>query len=199
MAGMNDSAKIAERILADAEKDAEAIKRAAEDEVAAILAKSEKACQQILAEAKQKAERSAESIRERSRTNAELEARKAALKARRTILDEAFKLAFDRLCALDGQARDALLIKRAVTEADGGEQVVASPADAERMGRLLPEINAKLAAANRRPISMSSKQGGFAGGFLLEGNGYEKNCSFEAMLNELRGNEEIKVAKILFD
>ncbi|MDO5112577.1 MAG: V-type ATP synthase subunit E family protein, partial [Clostridia bacterium] len=137
-------------------------------------------------------------ILERSRTNAELDSRKYALKAKRDVVESAFTAAYDGLCALQGQERDSLLKAMAVREALGGETVAAAPGDVDAMKRLLGEINAELAKAHKAELKMGNAAENIGGGFLLQGEGFEKNCSFEAMLRDAREAEESKVAQILF-
>ena len=102
------------------------------------------------------------------------------------------------MCALAGSERDQLLTAMAMREAVGGEKISPAKADAENIKRLLPAINEALKAKGTADISLGDTVENIGGGFLLIGSGFEKNCSFEAMLRDVREVEESKVAQILF-
>ncbi len=194
----NGADRLLARIAEDAKAAAEEAGRAAEAECNKIkeLALRDKAAAEKASAAA--VEKAREAILSRSRTNAELDARKYALAAKRQVMDEAFRAAFAALCDLTGEARDALLRAAVLREAEGGESIAALEADAENMARLLPAINAELAGKGIAALSIGETQKRAGGGFVLMGKGYEKNCSFEAMLRDVRGTEESKVAQILF-
>ena len=52
--------------------------------------------------------------------------------------------------------------------------------------------------AGKAELVLGESVPGIAGGFLLKSQGFEKNCSFEAVLRSVREDEETKVAQILF-
>lgn len=52
---------------------------------------------------------------------------------------------------------------------------------------------------NSVDLTLSDQDAPFDGGFLLVGRGYEKDCSFRAVLSALRDAEETAVANLLFD
>ena len=77
-------------------------------------------------------------------------------------------------------------------EAEGGETVVPAAADRE----LIEKAVASLKSVN---LTVSPEDAGIDKGFLLKGNGYEKDCSFRSILTLLRDLEETEVAKLLFN
>jgi V/A-type H+-transporting ATPase subunit E len=187
-----------ERILSAARQEAAACMAAAEESCAAIQAQSEARIRAVAAEEAQKRAAARQDILERSRTNAELAARKNELAARRALIDEAFGQAYARLCALQGEPRADICRGMLLREADGGEVVHASKNDFERIGRLMPDINAAMTKAGKKPLRLAPGAVDITGGFLLSGDGYEKDCSFAMLLGELRAREETSVASILF-
>lgn len=144
--------------------------------------------------------RAHDEIIERSRTNASLDARKYALAARRAVVDEAFERAAQKLEALGEQERCGLIEKLMLSEAEGGECVILAGADEKsvRGSGLIAAVNEKLAAEGKKPLVLGGVTETIAGGFILRASGYEKNCSFEAMLRDARTACESEVAAILF-
>lgn len=189
--------RLTARILEDARAEAQKSAQAAEAEASRIKELAAAEAEKVRAGLAAQAEVTAKDILERSRTNAQLDARKLALSAKRQVLDEAFKGALDKLKALDGQVRDGLIEALALKAAQGGETLCPSKADEERAKRLLERINSALAEKGKAPLTIG-EGADVEGGFLLRGNGYEMNCSFEAMLSDFRQAEESGVAKILF-
>ena len=189
--------RLTARILEDARAEAAKSAQAAEAEANRIKELAAAEAEKVRAGYKTQAESTARDILERSRTNAQLDAIKFALTAKRQVLDEAFKGALDKLNALDGDVRDGLIESLALRAAHGGEELCPSKADAERAARLLERINAALKEKGKAPLTIG-EGADVDGGFLLRGKGYEMNCSFEAMLSDFRQAEESGVAKILF-
>ena len=113
-------------------------------------------------------------------------------------LDEAFAAALKELCAMTGEARAALLSSIAAEEADGGETLRPAKADEAGIEAVLQKVNATLAQNGRAALALGPVDESIAGGFTLVGGGYEKDCSFEAMLREARDRLEGGVAKRLF-
>ena len=110
---------LVERILSDAKNDADNTMDAAAKEAAAIAARAEQAAEGIKLDYKRRAHEAVDSIIERSTTNAQLEGRKLTLTYKRGLLDEAFSLAYERLCKLTGDERKKFLRSLAIREANG--------------------------------------------------------------------------------
>jgi len=194
----NGAARLAERILANARADAEAVQQQAEAEQKKVKELADHNVQQMQCEAELQAQRAREDVIERSRTNAQLQCRKHALTAKRQLIQQAFDQAFESLNALQGEQREQLLVDLAVSEAAGGETIAPAQADQEAIARLLGNINRKLAEAGKVEVVLGESVSGISGGFLLKSEGFEKNCSFEAVLRSVREDEETRVAQILF-
>ena len=198
----NDLNKSADRLLSrivdDARCAADETAKAAQAEIDKIKESADKEAEAVRADFSARMEKAEADTLERSRTNAELDSRKYALQAKREIVEKAFEAAYDGLCALGGGERDALLSAMALREAVGGETLIPAKADADNMKRLLGEINAALSAKGMAALSLGEVTESIGGGFLLQGAGYEKNCSFNALLREVRECEESQVVKILF-
>lgn len=196
--GINNADKLLARILDDARGEAAKIEAQASAQAEEIRARAEREAAALAAETEARAQAAHDEAIEHAETAAQLEARKQALAARRIVLDEAFAAALKELCAMQGEARETLLISMAVQEADGGETLRPARADEAGMAAVLQKANAKLAESGRAALTLGAVDESIAGGFTLTGRGYEKDCSFEAMLREARDRLEGGVAKRLF-
>ena len=193
------SQKLVDRIISDAMADAQATKAQADETCAAILAGGKEQAAKLAEKNAAQREAAVAGILERSRTNAELEARKNLLAERRQVIDEVFAAAYEKMCAMDDATRTAICKRMLLQEADGGESIKAAKADRALIEALLPEVNGALAAAGKAPIQAEIQDAEVAYGFVLVGDGYEKDCSFAAILRDARAQEETKVAGILFN
>ena len=183
-----DAQAEADTALADADKEAERI---------ALIAKDERF--RIENETAQKTKRLNDAAQEKSRTNAALDSRKYALKVKRALIDEAFALAAERMEQKSDAERSALIKALLIREAEGGEMIIPAVRDEANAKGMLAEVNAALAEAGRAPLAIAPADADITGGFILKAAGYEKNCSFAAVLREVRAAEESAVAGILFE
>ena len=183
-----DAQAEADTALADADKEAERI---------ALIAKDE--CFRIENETELRTKRLNDAAQEKSRTNAALDSRKYALKVKRALIDEAFALAAERMEQKSDAERSALIKALLIREAEGGETIIPAARDEANVKSALAEVNAALAQSNRAPLTIAPADADITGGFILKAAGYETNCSFAAVLREVRAAEESAVAGILFE
>lgn len=188
--GNGNAENLITRILNEAQETAAEIRREAE----ASCTEIESQCNEKIADLHKEQEKarmlSAQSVVDGYRIRAELDGRKEALADKRSILDRAFALAYDELLRLDASRKTALYLRLLTAEARPGDRVLPAAADS----------SAVLCAVRDLPFEVTVSDGSseIEGGFLLYGNGYEKDCSLRSVLNELRDAEETNVAKILF-
>ena len=187
------------RILADAQTEADAALADADKEAEriALIAKDE--CFRIENETELRTKRLNDAAQEKSRTNAALDSRKYALKVKRALIDEAFALAAERMEQKSDAERSALIKALLIREAEGGEMIIPAVRDEANAKGVLAEVNAALAQSGRAPLTIAPADADITGGFILKATGYEKNCSFAAVLREVRAAEESAVAGILFE
>ena len=176
-----DAQAEADTALADADKEAERI---------ALIAKDE--CFRIENETELRTKRLNDAAQEKSRTNAALDSRKYALKVK-------LALAAERMEQKSDAERSALIKALLIREAEGGETIIPAARDEANVKSALAEVNAALAQSNRAPLTIAPADADITGGFILKAAGYEKNCSFAAVLREVRAAEESAVAGILFE
>ncbi len=187
------------RILADAQAEADAALADADNEAEriALIAKDE--CFRTENETELRTKRLNDAAQEKSRTNAALDSRKYALKVKRALIDEAFALAAERMEQKSDAERSALIKALLIREAEGGEMIIPAVRDEANAKGVLAEVNAALAQSGRAPLTIAPADADITGGFILKATGYEKNCSFAAVLREVRAAEESAVAGILFE
>lgn len=174
-----DAQAAADKILADAEASASGIRESRDAEIAKKAEQTERERRQQISV-----------ILNGCRTRAELDGRKETLRAKRALLDRVFSEAYANMLALPSEKRIALF--RSILQREAKENDVVAPAEADR------DAVAKAISALPFTVTLSEKNADTDAGFILYGDGYEKDCSMKAILRELRDAEETNVAKILF-
>ena len=186
----NRADKLIGRILSEAEADASAARDKAAESCRGLMADCEKRIAERAEAAAVTRSTAVQGVLDGARTRAELEGRKETLAVRRRILDEAFAAAARELNALTGPRREAILLRLLNTEAAAGDMVQPAKQDRAVIEKLLPQVPVQL--------TLSDEDAPFEGGFLLRGGSYEKDCSLNALMAELRLKEETNAARILF-
>ena len=161
---MNGIEKITQMIQSEAQTEIDGVLSAAREEAARITARYEAQAQAETAELTAKNEKAAAEREERLISVAQMEARKVTLAAKQEMVEKAYVLALEKLCALpDDQYTEilaALLVKASST---GREEVILSPEDRKRVGKAAVvkanEILAKAAAPELPKELTESKVG----------------------------------------
>ena len=197
MEGIN---KITARIIEDAEREIALMQQENEDKINTITAEAESAAEQESLELLARGRRAAEERRERLSSSAAVECRKLELAAKQELLGEAFDAAVEQLCSLPREEYLALIASLAVEAAEGGEQIILSPRDAEQYGTevILMANTALRAAGKRGELTLSAETRPIPGGFILSSGDVELNCAFDTLVRLRREKLEKEVAKILF-
>ncbi len=179
-----------ERILSDARADAAKVQAEADLQIAAVLSERDKKLAALRLEAADKRTKAVSGVIDGCRTRAELDGRKAALAAKRERLDAAFLEAEQALIALPKEKRGNILSKLLLAEAEPNCGIRPAKADREALAGMLTKL----------PFAahMDEADALITGGFLVVGDGYEKDCSFHALMTLLREREESGAAQLLF-
>lgn len=179
-----------ERILSEARETAEH-----------ILAEADKQCNDIRIDQEKRIALNAEAlsktralqvkeILDGASTRARLEGQKEALADKRDLLNKAFDAAYQALCGQNSEELSKLFAAVLKKEAEKGDTVFTAEADREAVEKAILQSGAE--------VTLAEENASCERGFILRGKSYEKNCSLKAVLDELRDNEETKVAEILF-
>lgn len=184
--------KLAERIVTDAQDEARAVLAEAQAAAQGILRESEKAVSVRKAELTNQKNNAVTSLVSGYQTRAMLDAKKDALRKKRVVIDAAFTSAYEAMLSLDAEKRKSICKSMLLSQAEGGETVL--PAAQDRAA-----IAALIAAMPDKKLTLASGTAAIDGGFILLGDGYEKDCSFRSLLATIRDAEETAVYQLLFD
>ncbi len=184
--------KLAERIVTDAQDEARAVLAEAQTAAQGILRESEKAVSVRKAELNSQKNNAVTSLVSGYQTRAMLDAKKDALRKKRVVIDSAFTHAYEAMLSLDTEKRKSICKSMLLSQAEGGETVL--PAAQDRVA-----VAALIAAMPDKKLTLASGTAAIDGGFILLGDGYEKDCSFRSLLSTIRDAEETAVYQLLFD
>ncbi|MDD3192664.1 MAG: V-type ATP synthase subunit E [Oscillospiraceae bacterium] len=192
--------KITTQIIDDAKASAQKARTTAEEEAAKILA-SAKA--QREAQAQQQSEETqaqAAAIAAHAQSGAALKKRQILLAAKQQIISETIQAAQESLLALDGDAYFSLIFKMAGKFALPQQgKLILNDRD---LARAPKDFDARLKAAVEAipgaALSLSGETRPINGGFVLDYDGIEENCSFEALFYSSQEALQDKVQEFLF-
>jgi vacuolar-type H+-ATPase subunit E/Vma4 len=194
---VDNTSKLIERITQDAEAEAQRVIAEAEAKAADIRQAASEQVKEIQAESEAFAEKKENEILMLARTNAALEAKKNDLMLRRKLLEEAYSKALERLYSLSGTDLEKFFARSIVKEANGGEVVMPSKAHRESISRVIRPVNIKLDEQGKAPVTLG-EDCELKSGYMLAGEGYIVECSFEDIIDELKERETANIADKLF-
>lgn len=194
--------RIIQRIMDDANSKAAEIKIAAEEKIRAAET-----------DARQKAARKQEHLLEQARKEAEeqkrriigvaqLEARKDLLSAKQELISEAFEKSLDQLAGMDDRPYLTIIQGMLLSLVETGtEKVICSARDQKRIPNgFWKEVNESLVKKGKKGIlELAKETRDIRGGFILQAEGVEMNCSFESLLKLKRDQLEPEIAAVLFN
>ena len=174
-----------DRILSEAREEADQItdryKAQAEAEAASLAARNKKTA----------AERE-----ERLVSVAQMEARKVQLAAKQEMVEKAYDLALEKLCAMpDARYTEVLAGLLVQASSNGREEAIFSPEDRERVGKAAVD---KANAASGKQLKLSKETRPLKGGFVLRDENIEVNCTFDTLVRLEKAETTGAVVKKLF-
>ena len=193
---MNGIEKITGRIDADAQAEADRILAGAREKAAAVAAKYRAQADAETASLAARSEKHAKEREERLISSSQMEARKTELAARQTLVEQAFDLALEKLCAMsDAQYTEVVAALLTQAAPDGEGQVIFAPEERARIGAAAVE------AANRQlgngKLTLSEETRPLKGGFILSKGNIEVNGTFETLVRLQKAETAGAVAKRL--
>lgn len=195
---MNGIEKITQRIDAETQAGIDRLLAQARDAAAQTAARYQAQADKESADRKQRNEKAAAEREERLVSVAQMEARKVSLAAKQEMVEQAFRLALDKLCAMpegDYIAAAAKLLAEAAP--DGKGTAVFSEQDRKRIGqKAVDAANAQLGEKGKLTLSQETRD--IRGGFILVNGSVEVNCTFETLVRLQKGAMSGEVAKLLF-
>lgn len=194
---MNGIDKIKQRITQEAQGEIATLTAQAQAQAAGITAQYTAQARALAEEITARGERAAQEREERLVSMAHMEAKKEQLAVKQELLEEAFRLALEKLCALPQGEYVALLTDLAVRAAHSGrEQVLFSPKDRETVGEeVVRRANARLKDGQ---LTLAQETRPIRGGLILSDGSVEVNGSFETILRLERPRMARDIAGLLF-
>ncbi|SFC78380.1 V-type ATP synthase subunit E [Clostridium uliginosum] len=195
---MSNINNLTSKITKDAEDKKVIILSEAEDKKKNILAKKQEEAsseEKIIIE---KAEREAVSRQERIISSAQLQARNEKLTSKQVIISEVFETSVEELCNISNDDFKAF-VKSTILNIDisGDEKLILNAEGIKIVDEtFVCEINKELGSKGK--LTLSKEIANFKGGFILEKDGIEINNTFEALVNSLRDELSLEVARVLF-
>ena len=199
---MSKVTNLTSKINKDAEETRDSIIAEANAKKAKILEKKSNAGKILESEMMEKAKREAVMRKERAISSAQLQARNEKLKAKQVIIKEVFESSIEELSKLEKSEYLKFIKESIVTlKIDGDEDLILNEDGLKIFdSSALDEINKELIAKGKKgELTLSSEKGNFKGGFVLHKGGIQINNTFEALVNSLKEELEVQVAKELFD
>lgn len=188
---METNNKIISRILSDATAHADQIIGNANERATIAISDNVERQNSIKDETNKKCALNSKEIVKNALSNAELDVRKYRLKEKQSVISDAYKVAYEKLLNLPEKEYLALIEKLVRNNADQGERVLIAGKDSKIITQaFLDKFELDLTLAGTTNID---------GGVILEGNGYDKNLSLDVLIDALKDQTEMQVAKILFD
>ena len=183
--------KLAERIISEAKNIADEVIAKANADVMAFSSENMQKLNEKRKELEQKREALVQGVLDGCKTRASIDGKKAALQKKREIIDRVFEEGYRALCALPADKRAQVCEKILKSEAEGGEEVIPAASDREIVEKIVSGLSGV-------KLTVSKENAEIDNGFLLKGNGYEKDCSFRSILSMMRDQDETEVANLLF-
>ena len=192
---MNGLERITSRIEAEAKSEVDGILDAGKAETERIVGSWRARIDAETRELTAKNEKAAAEREERLRSAAEMDARKTILAAKQEMVEQAYALALDKLCALGEDEKVKLLSELMVrASSTGTEEAVFSAADRTVGAKAVEAAN----AASGKKLTLSKDTAPIRGGFILRDQNVEVNCAFETLVRLQKAETAGEVAKILF-
>ena len=193
---MNGIEKITQRIEADAQTEIDRILSEAREEADQITGRYKAQAEAEAASLAARNEKSAAEREERLVSVAQMEARKVQLAAKQEMVEKAYDLALEKLCAMpDARYTEVLAGLLVQASSNGREEAIFSPEDRERVGKAAVD---KANAASGKQLKLSKETRPLKGGFVLRDENIEVNCTFDTLVRLEKAETTGAVVKKLF-
>ena len=193
---MNGIEKITQRIDQDAQAEIDRILSEAREEADQITDRYKAQAEAEAASLAARNEKSAVEREERLVSVAQMEARKVQLAAKQEMVEKAYDLALEKLCAMpDARYTEVLAGLLVQASSNGREEAIFSPEDRERVGKAAVD---KANAASGKQLKLSQETRPLKGGFVLRDENIEVNCTFDTLVRLEKAETTGAVVKKLF-
>ena len=192
--------KIITQIIDDAKANAQKAKAAAEEEASKILASAKTQREEQVEQIQADTQAQVAAIGAHAQSGAKLKQRQTLLSAKQQLIREIIQSAKDSLLELDDGAYFRLIFQMAAKFAlpQQGKLIL----NEKDLSRAPKDFNAQLEAAVKAipgaALSLSDSTRPIDGGFVLDYDGIEENCSFDALFYSSQEDLQDKVQELLF-
>ena len=194
--------KITDRILAEARAQAGEIREKAEEEAGAVLRETEKRLYKTPGREGRK-EREAlvkKGAGDKGQSSASLKKRQLILAAKQDMIREQIEKAHQTLLAMEPEEYFSLIeqmVRRFALPKEG--EICFSQRDLKRLPEQFGKRLEQAAAERGGSLKIGVEPASLDGGFLLDYDGIEENCSFQALLAAKRDECSDQIQKLLFE
>jgi len=194
---MKGTEKIIAHIHADAEAKAEAVLDKAAQQAAQLRAEYDGKAARVYADKLRAGTAACQEQMDSVQRLANMEAKKSLLAVKQEMVERSFRLALEKLTTLPGEQYIALLASLAAkASVTGEESLVLNARDRKAVGQaVVKAANARIPGGR---LTLSEREGGFAGGLILSRGSIEVNCTLEQLVELARGEMSAEVADALF-
>ncbi len=195
-----DAQAILEKIEQDAKESAQRIAAEAEEKAKTMKLEAQMKIESLQKTMLAQADRECTQMEERMQRMADLDSRKEMLAQKRTVIDEAFAKAKEKLLATSAADRRAFYLKQVAACAAGTETLIVGADNADWVDDgFIADCNKALEAVGKPGKLQADKErrAGCAGIVLCQ-NGAEILITFDALLDEARAELEQSAAQTLF-
>lgn len=188
---MNGKSKIIERILSDADSKCAEISAAAQLRAEQTLADAETKIAQEKQALADRLEKQSQDLVKNKLANAALDARKYKLECKQNLIASCYDKALECLVKSTDAEYKKLISDLLNKFAEDGESVCIADKDAG-------VITQSFLDSVGKNLTLSANRINATGGIVIEGNGYDKDLTFEALVSYAKADIESTVAELLF-
>ena len=188
---MTDTDSITERILEKAKSHGEDLLKEAREKHDNMLRESLETAKREVSEHRDAEKKRLHEKHEQMLSNRRLEQRSKTHTLKRRLIDDVFKSAWE---AVRGKANYAKYVENELDRyTQPGDTLIVSAGDADLFAQ---ELKATL---KRLQVGLSEERGRITAGFIVPRGNTRLNCSLDQRFRELTEEEQIQVARMLFE
>jgi len=194
-----EAQQVINKILSEAQCEADRIKSEAQEKLSAQKGRFENELDEYEKQTDELAKKAGEDKKAYMLAAARMELAKEYLAEKRRILDEVFQKARDKLLNLsDEQYKE--LMTRLMTDAvrTGDEEVIIGEQEGLIDNEFIKQVNRRLGPDYHRNLKLSGQKQDITAGFILGRGRIKTNVSIDVLLNQVREQLDIELAKQLF-
>ncbi|NLY75125.1 MAG: hypothetical protein GX075_07445 [Firmicutes bacterium] len=195
---MDDLRALTENIISKAKAEADSILEKARREAEEIIAAAKEKAREQAAKIAAEYQRKAEAEERRIKIEAEMEGGKLLLESKQRLISRVFDEALLALKGLPAEKRIRFLAGHLATAGMQGGGEVIGVGTPNEWTAIISAANEMIARSGKAvQLTLSKEKPDFEGGFILKGPNYTVNCTYRAILEELRETLVPEIAEYL--